>query len=250
MRLAPRISLLPFLVAALAVGSAAPTLLHAQEVSGETATVGVLDFTGLMMAPSGTAIDAGSISLGKAVASMVITELMDRPGLTLIERQDLRKVIEEQRLALSGIVDEDTAIEVGRILGAQYMIIGTATSAGGTLRLDLRVVDVETSAIGRAQKLTGTPEELLEMVVRAADRFAEDLALPPLSERPEAQPVPVMATIEFSRGLDFEDRGEVEEARARFCRVLELHPTHRDARRGLERVAPGEEDPCGMEGER
>ncbi len=207
--------------------------LNAQTADA-TATVGVLDFSGFMMEQTG-----GSAPLGKAVSSMLITELLNLDGLTVIERQDLRKVLEEQRLALSGVVDEGTAIEVGRILGAQYMIFGAAVSVAGELRLDMRAVDVETSQILEAQKLQGGNEELLDMVTRAADRFGEEIGggrLTPLEERASHQTIPVQATIEFSRGLDLEDRGELQDAMARYCLALSLFENFRDARRAVERL--------------
>jgi TolB-like protein len=222
----------PIMVALIAAVAPVPAVSPAlaQTVDTRTATVGVLDFSGVMMSNAGA-----SVSLGKAVSSMLITELVGRPGITVIERQDLRKVLEEQRLALSGVVDESTAIEVGRILGAQYMIFGVATSWSG-LRLDMRAVDVETSEILSVEKMQGEDDELLDMVVRIGDRFAETLSLPPLEDRPDFEPVPAMATIEFSRGLDFEDEGDVAEARAAFERALQLYPNHRGARRALERL--------------
>lgn len=207
----------------------------AQSAEGEDVpTVAVLDFTGFMLGESGN-----SVSLGKAVSAMLVTEFSDRDGMRVIERARLADLLTEQRLALSGRVDESSAVEVGRLLGAQYVLVGQVSSVGETLRADIRAVDVETSEVVSVLKRTDAPTELLGVVVWIADELSRDLSLTPPSERPEVDPVPVAATIEFSRGVDYEDRGEREEAIARYRAVLEIHPGHEGARRALERLGAG-----------
>lgn len=226
-------------ILATALVAAAPLLvggaLGAQTApEGELPTVAVLDFTGLMIGEGGN-----SAPLGKAISAMLVTELSGRPGMRVIERAQLQDILQEQRLSLSGRVDESTAIEVGRMLGAQYVIKGQATSVASMLRMDMQAVDVETSEVREVQKLTGATDELLTLVVRIADLFTSQLELDPPSNRPDVQQIPVGATIEFSRGVDFEDRGEVEQALEHYRAALEIFPDHRDARAAVERLGGG-----------
>ena len=181
----------PLSVAAvvLALGVAVQPV-HAQ--NPDVPTVAVLDFTGLMLGSAGN-----SAPLGKAVSSMLITELIGNPGLQVIERYQLQDLLMEQRLALSGRVDEGTAVEIGKMVGAQYMIYGQVTSIAEQLRMDMRVVDVETSEVVEAQKMNDKTSELLSVVVRMADSFVEKLDLDPPSSRAKMEPIPVRATVEF-----------------------------------------------------
>jgi hypothetical protein len=161
--------------------------------------------------------------------------------MRVIERQNLQTILQEQRLALSGRVDESTAIEVGRMVGAKYVIFGQITSIGDMTRMDMRAVDVETTEVLEVQKLSGATTDLLSLVVRMADIFSAQLQLEPLSARAEVEAIPVQATIAFSRGVDFEDRGETERAIEQYQLALEHYPGHRDARRALERLQGGGE---------
>ncbi|MFC1574533.1 CsgG/HfaB family protein [Gemmatimonadota bacterium] len=206
----------------------------AQEPQPNLPTVAVLDFTGLMIGQGGN-----SAPLGKAVAAMLITELSGREGMQVIERYRLQDLLTEQRLALSGRVDEDTAIEVGQMLGAQFIIHGQVTSIGDITRMDMRAVDVETSEVLEVQKLSDQTSELLSLVVRMADIFSQNLRLTPPSERPDMESIPVQATIEFSRGVDFEDQGDTAQAILHYQRALEIHPGHRDAQKALDRLTGG-----------
>ena len=206
----------------------------AQEPQSNLPTVAVLDFTGLMIGQGGN-----SAPLGKAVSAMLITELSGREGLQVIERFRLQDLLTEQRLALSGRVDEDTAVEVGQMLGAQYIIHGQVTSIGDITRMDMRAVDVETSEVLEVQKLSDQTSELLSLVVRMADIFSQNLQLTPPSERPAMESIPVQATIEFSRAVDFEDQGDTAQAIEHYRRALEIHPGHRDAQKALDRLTGG-----------
>jgi TolB-like protein len=205
-----------------------------QEASQDLPTVAVLDFTGLMIGEG-----VNSAPLGKAIAAMLVTELSNREGIRVIERYHLQDLLTEQRLSLSGRVEDDTALEVGLIVGAQYTIYGQVTTLGETTRMDMRVVNVETTEVMEVEKLSDQTSELLSMVVRMADMFSEKLQLEPPSAREEVAEIPVQATIAFSRGVDFEDRGETERAIEQYRRALEIFPAHRDAQKALDRLLGG-----------
>lgn len=48
-----------------------------------------------------------------------------KPYFNVINRTDLNKVIKEQKIQNSGLIDESTAVEVGNLLGAQAIISGS-----------------------------------------------------------------------------------------------------------------------------
>lgn len=200
---------------------------HAQDLP----TVAVLDFTSFMMGDGGAAVN-----LGKAITAMLVTEFSNRDGIQVIERAQLNDMLREQDLVLSGRVDESSAIEIGKMLGAQYVLLGQASSIVDNLRMDIRAVDVETSEIVAVLKKSDRTSELLSVVVALADEFGQQLNLVPPSDRPAMESIPVPATIAFSRAVDFEDRGELDRAIQEYERTLELHPSHRDAQLALERL--------------
>jgi len=211
-----------------AMASVRPLPAHAQE---DLPTIAVLDFNSFMMGQSG-----GAVGLGKAITAMLVTEFSGREGIRVIERQALNAMLREQDLVLSGRVNESSAIEIGKLLGAQYVLLGQVTSIVDNLRMDIRAVDVETSETIAVLKKSDNTSELLQVVVALADEFGEALNLVPPSDRPAIESIPVPATIAFSRAVDFEDRGEVERAIEFYELALELHPSHRDAQLGLERL--------------
>lgn len=65
------------------------------------------------------------------VADQMVTSIMKDPSATefleLISRDQLDRVIAEQKLALSGLLDEETVVEVGELLGVHEILSGKIT---------------------------------------------------------------------------------------------------------------------------
>ena len=223
-----------YFVAVLVAVTSAVQDMSAQ--STDIPTVAVMDFTGFMLGEAGN-----SVNLGKAVAAMLVTEFSGREGMQVVERRELNDLLTEQRLALSGRVDENSAVEIGKLLGAQYVFHGQVASIVDNLRIDIRAVDVETSEVISVLKKVDKTSELLSVIVWVADQFSEELDLTAPSDRPAMAPIPIRATIEFSRGVDFEDKGDIEQAMEHYEAALEEHPAHRDAQRALDRLRGGGE---------
>ena len=123
------------------------------------------------------------------------------------------------------------------------MIYGQVTSIAEQLRMDMRAVDVETSEVLEAEKMNDKTSELLSVVVRMADAFIEKLNLEPPSSRASMEAIPVRATVEFSRAVDFEDKGDKDQALEHYQAALEIHPGHQAAQQAVRRLtASGEDD--------
>jgi TolB-like protein len=220
---------LRFTVAALLLGLVVPAA--AQDASAELPTLAVLDLEdGGSLGPDADEVRA----LGPGLATMLATEMMRNPRVRIVERDQIQQLIEEQKLALSDLTDPSTAVELGRLLGAEYMLFGSYTDVYGTLRVDVRVVDVETGELERAQEVTDKREALFQSVQTLAERLFEDLDLASDERAPAAAPIPARAAIFFSRGLGYEDRGETEQAAEMYRQALEIHPDYTDAREHLE----------------
>ena len=65
--------------------------------------------------------------LGKGVADELVTALLATNRFRLIERAEIDRVLEEQNLGKDGAIDPQTAAEIGKILGVQYLVIGRIT---------------------------------------------------------------------------------------------------------------------------
>lgn len=69
----------------------------------------------------------GSNDPGLAMSEYLVHELVNSGQYTVIEREQIEKIFKEHNLSISGEVDPTQAIEIGQLLGAEYLIIGKLT---------------------------------------------------------------------------------------------------------------------------
>ena len=62
--------------------------------------------------------------LSKGVPDFLITEMSANPAIRVVERDQVQKLVDEQKLVGAGQVDRETAVKVGKLVGAQHMIFG------------------------------------------------------------------------------------------------------------------------------
>lgn len=85
-----------------------------------------------------------------SITDLVVGELVRRGDFQVIERERLEAVLGEQRLGKLGMLDPKTVAEAGRILGVEYLLMGTIQQFGvdgGGLRVPF---------FGRLSKTTAT----------------------------------------------------------------------------------------------
>lgn len=81
------------------------------------------------------------------LAQMLVTDLKTDSELPIIERAELQAVLDELKLGHEGMTDPASAAHIGKLVGAEYFVMGTYFELFGTLRIDARVVEVETGRI-------------------------------------------------------------------------------------------------------
>ncbi|MDY7094428.1 MAG: FlgO family outer membrane protein [Acidobacteriota bacterium] len=70
------------------------------------------------------------------------------PGaFTLVERRRLDQVRQEQRQTASRFFDQDSLADVGRVFGADAVIVGTTADLGKTIRIYANAISVETGEV-------------------------------------------------------------------------------------------------------
>jgi len=163
--------------------------------------------------------------LRKGLAQMFTSELSKVTALRLVERADLQRVVEEMKLAQAGMVDAATAQQVGKLIGAQNLLLGGFVAlGGGKMRIDVRIVAVETGRTVKAEEKTGKENQLFEMVSALNRKLIRDLA-DKISSKDEAalgelRNVKFSAMLLFSQGVAAEDKGDLALAREKYRAAL------------------------------
>jgi TolB-like protein len=88
--------------------------------------------------------------IGTLVAAELTTNLHRDHGLMIVERSQLAKILEEMSLGQSGLTDPAQSVEVGKLAGAQALIVGTVSEAGDRYLVNARIVSVADAQVAFA----------------------------------------------------------------------------------------------------
>lgn len=104
-------------------------------------SVAVLDFENL------SPLDAAQADLTDLLTAKAIETIDDMDRYDVVERQRLAMVLEELNLGSSMVADRQTQLRLGDITGARLMVFGSYQVIVNQLRLDVRLVDVESGRV-------------------------------------------------------------------------------------------------------
>jgi len=180
-------------------------------------------------------------ALQVGMQQMLTTEFAQNPALRVVDRTQIKSLLGEQDLGAQGRVDANTAAKVGKLVGAKYAILGGFTDFYGDFRIDIRIVNVETSEILKTEKARDKRENLYNMVTTIATALTRGVNLPVLPkqsmEMRENRKVPTEAVTYYSRALLYQDRGNNEKAKELYSRAIEIFPDYSEAKQGLQQVS-------------
>lgn len=197
--------------------------------------------------------DNGSIQpelapLSKGIQSMMITVLAMNPRIRVVERDNLQKILDEQKLGSADQLDPSTVIRVGKLIGARYMITGGfITDPKKTMNINVRAFDVETGQIiytdGTAK---GPSDNLMDLIAQAANTANTKLNLPQLPPGPardneekqlsSAKKVPFQAVMLYSRAIEAQDKGDKSGAVQLYKQAIDKFPDYDAAKEALKKV--------------
>lgn len=102
-----------------------PTYKEAADYSAEALDLGL--FTVALLPFENSTLRNGLDSKVEAYALEALTGVND-PFLKVVDRNNMELILEEQKLGLSGVIDEESAVSVGELIGAQAILTGTVLS--------------------------------------------------------------------------------------------------------------------------
>jgi TolB-like protein len=155
---------------AAATAFALPAGLAAQ---GNRPIVAVLEFNNASIGKDAKDFDG----LGKGIADLLITDMASNQKVRLVDRDRIQTVMQEQNLVKSGSIDPQTAVRVGKILGAQYAVVGTFMNVNGQMVLTGRTIDVETTEIANPQKVQAKGDDVLGLIAQLSSKLNNDIKL-------------------------------------------------------------------------
>ena len=102
--------------------------LKAESLEKGIVRIGIFEFTN----------DTRAAGAHGALYSYVVTYSVnyESPFIEIVDRDNLERLLNEQKLGMSGVVDESTASQAGKVLGLNYVVLGrliNVSQTGGEL---------------------------------------------------------------------------------------------------------------------
>jgi len=88
----------------------------------------------------------------KKITELVTIELVKSEKFTVIERNKISSILNEQTISQTGLTDEKKAVEIGKLLSAEKILLGSVIKLSNDYYITTTIVDVEKGTIDYAEK--------------------------------------------------------------------------------------------------
>ncbi len=85
--------------------------------------------------------------VGFGVSELMSHRFVASQDFTVVERGEIGKLLNEQKLQSSGVTDSDTAVRLGHMLGAGVLLLGNINKVDGVYQVNARLVNVESGEV-------------------------------------------------------------------------------------------------------
>jgi hypothetical protein len=241
--------LLTVLAAVLIMANCGSLIL--QNTNGSRAAAGSSEpyFTGdggkgirlAVLEPTGKEISANDQWMLSLVQGTITSDINRYSAITVIDRQNLEKILAEQAQSTSGNYSDDDYISIGRLTNARLILIGTITKTASAFMLELSVTDVETgervasyapnpvtpSALENLSAIKQATVDLLaQLGVTLTESGLRELTNP-------AQMAQVQSQTALARGITANRSGTIVEAMNYFSEAASFDPNLSEANQRL-----------------
>jgi TolB-like protein len=131
--------------------------------------------------------------LAHAVSEIISVELSKKNDFTVMERSQIGRVLDEQGFQQTGCTDQACAVQMGKLLSANKILIGMLAKVGSVHVITAKLIDVETGKIDFAESERCVNENDIEpasrvLAVRLTNIITgKNYKLPPVTWKTEEE---------------------------------------------------------------
>ena len=175
--------------------------------------------------------------LSEGIPETLTVKLAGVGGFRLVERLRIESVLREQSLGSSGLIDAETAVTSGRLLGAGTVVSGAYQTSGHEIRLTARFLATETGMVSHTAMATGTIAQIFALQDTIADAMLASLSVTPSSKElatlHRTPTTSIDAYRNFSEGIIEIKKGDYEGAKTKLDHAVAEDPAFRLAQENL-----------------
>ncbi|MDP6593754.1 MAG: CsgG/HfaB family protein [Candidatus Marinimicrobia bacterium] len=164
-------------------------------------TIAVIEFEGLGI----------SQTEAKALTNRLRDELVNTGKYTVIERGKMEEILKEQAFQQIGCTSDECAVEVGKLLSVEGIIIGSISNVGSVYSVSARIVSVESGEITKSAiyDYQGSIDDLLTIGMRYVSELLFSDVSTTFESVTEPEPPTSIATSSLQVPIELEESDSV-----------------------------------------
>ena len=200
-------------------------------------TIAILDFKNRLIGD-----DAAKYTpLESGFSDLMIMQLSGLVNLKVVERERIAWILQEIGLENDpGKFDQGTAVRVGKLLGVNAVLFGSYIGFPDKMKLNTRLVKVETGEILATEAVSGDVDDFDELMAKLSTQIAKKINVT-VSEKAVQEKTPTKsldAMLLFADGVTLVEKGEYKSALEKFQQALELDPGFERAKKRIATIKP------------
>ena len=196
-------------------------------------TVAVLDFANHSQDPK---LDGYRLGF----RDMLTTDLAKLSSIKVLERARLEALLQEHDLAKTDFIAPESAVRLRKGLSAHAMLNGSYLISGDDIRVDVRLVSVETGEVIQADAVEGKKSDMFGLQKSLAAKVLAGLDVQPTDAEQAALNEPQTKDFDafrlYSEARLAQLQGNRDDAVQRFQEALKVDPSFSLAARELDRI--------------
>lgn len=191
-------------------------------------TIAIVDFTNGSIGSDPAQYELLSAHL----ASKMINFLNGSVDLKVVERERLKFILDELSLQRDGnLVDQQTAVRVGKLLGAQSVLFGNFSVIKKNIDIGVRMVKIETSEVLLGDDVNGKLDDVFdltkELSLKIANAINVTLDENIIEEMGESRNLDAMMS--YQAGVQLLEQNQIAAAYNKFQEALTYDPSYTNA---------------------
>lgn len=98
------------------------------------------------------------------IREMISSTIVNTGKYIIIERSLIDRILKEQKFSNSGVVEESQISALGRLAGANKVILPVLSSAGNRSMLSIKLIDVESASVESQKARMVSEKEILDII--------------------------------------------------------------------------------------
>jgi len=168
-------------------------------------------------------------NVGIGVAAMLRYDLESSGAVYSPSREHFNYLLDELKLSQTELADKDQKLQVGKVIGAQNFIFGTFFNMpGNKFRIDARVIETETTLPKKQFTIEGKASDIGKLTVDLTKQILAYFNIEAEAIKKAGSNIPnvnLAALNEYSRGVAYEEKGQMDLAKKAYAEATRISPS-------------------------